>query len=322
MTAISRPLTTLALWGQMTHYRGMPLSLWIIVSVAIASAIFAVFIAWASNRNSQQNLKEQLERAWQQNVRQLKHEADQRSKQRAHDTEQLATQLKHAADDAAREREAVLRQSVYMEAAEALLSLHTLVGQMGATDCDENAVWEILAAKSAQIVRVHLIATDSTVEAVMVYLNEIAPGLLELAMLRRKLREPTSAHRGARKLPSEHERDHALRHLLSGEDASLPPPSSDAGLLDDTAEEELLVRHDKRTELCRHAVRLTHQSGKLLATSLLALRKEMGGPLDQQRYEQLWQVLVGKMEFVLKQEMESTGSLGSGVHAAQATGGD
>jgi hypothetical protein len=298
---------------------GVPLGLWLILSVATASAIIAVLVARASNLNSQRNLKEQLERAWQQTVRQLKHEAEQRSKQRVHDSEQLAAQLKHAADDAAREREAALRQSVYMETAAALLSLHTLVGQMGAADCDEDAVWQTFAAKFARVVQVHLIATDATVEAVMVYLNEIAPGFLELATLRRKLRDKTVVQHGGRNLSSDHERDQALRDLLSGEHPSSSPQAPDRGVLDDTAQEELLVRQERRVELCRRAVRLTTQSGKLLATSLLALRKEMGGPLDQQRYEQLWQVLIGKMEFVLKQDMENAGSLEGDARAAQST---
>jgi len=149
-------------------------------------------------------------------------------------------------------------------------------------------------------------------------LNEIAPGFLELATLRRKLRDKTVVQHGGRNLSSDHERDQALRDLLSGEHPS-SPQAPDRGVLDDTAQEELLVRQERRVELCRLAVRLTTQSGKLLATSLLALRKEMGGPLDQQRYEQLWQVLIGKMEFVLKQDMENAGSLEGDARAAQST---
>ncbi len=312
--------------GTGVAWSAVPMSLWLIVSMAMTCAVVAVLVAWRSNLHSRRNLTEQLERGWQQTVRQLKHEAEQRSKQRAHETEQLSVKLGHEAEQKTRSQAATLRQPVYLEAAGALLNLHTLVGQMAAADCDEDAVWNTFAAKLARIVQLHLIATEATVEAVMAYLNEIAPGFLELATLRRQLRDETVARRYAnRSSAADRERDQALRDLLNlgehGSVAQAENPGAARGPrgFDEQAREDLSIGYARRVELSRRAVRLANQSGKLLATALLALRTEMGAPLDQRRYEQLWQVLVGKMEFVLKQDIESMAGVANAIRSADST---
>jgi hypothetical protein len=307
----------------------MPASLWIIVFMATTCALAALLVAWRSTLNGRRQVTEQLERAWQQTVRQLKHDAEQRAKARAHETEQLSVKLEHEAEQNARRQAAALRHGVYLEAAGALLNLHTLVVRMAGADCDEEAAWDAFAAKLERIVQVHLIATEATVEAVMVYLNEIAPGFLELTTLRRQLRDESVTRRyGGRAGLADLERERALSELLNlGEHASWPTPrddadaasrSGDAREFDETTREALSVRFERRVEFSRRALRLANQSGKLLATALFALRNEMGESLDQRRYEQLWQVLVGKMEFVLKQDMESSSGVARVLRSAES----
>ncbi len=166
----------------------MPASLWIIFFAGIAAAITAVIVAWRSNVNSRQYLDDQMARGWQQLVRQLKHEADQRGKQRVHETEQLSKQLEHDAEHQTKELQHSLRRDTYLEAAAALLNVHALIARVATAECDEALLSEWFADYHARIVKAHLIATESTVEALMVYMNELAPAFVELISRRRQIR--------------------------------------------------------------------------------------------------------------------------------------
>ena len=287
----------------------IPLGLWIILSSLATVALLSVFVAWRSNVNTRRDLKDQSERTWQQSVRQLKYEADQRAKQRVHDSEEATALRAHDAEQAARAREAALRQTVFLEASEALLQLHLLLGRMGDAQSDERELWVRFEANLANLMPVHMIATGPTVETVMGYVNEVVPGFLELAMLRR-LRPGETASLRSSKDTSE-----LLRGLFGADAAPLPvvddeSETSDAGspvpsLADEKRLKVRLQQLEQQEGLDRRTANLTSQSGKLLAASLLAIRHEMGGTLDDRRYDQLWQVLSGKTATILKQNMES-----------------
>jgi len=232
---------------------GVPVGLWMIFFAAIASAFVAVIVAWRSNVNNQRFLDEQLTRGWQQLVRQLKYEAEQRGKQRVHEAEQLTKQLEHNADQRAKELQHSLRRDVYLEAAAALLNLHTLISRTATVECDETSLWESFSDNHARVVKVHMVATEQTVEVLMMYMNELAPAFVELIARRREIRD----------------------------------------------------QREGQADLLRRSISLTTQSAKSLATSLLAIRSEMGVPLDEFRYEQLWRVQFGKMEPIWKQDIEN-----------------
>jgi hypothetical protein len=235
---------------------GVPPGLWMIFLLAIAAAIVAVVVAWRSNVTSRRYLDEQLTRGWQQLVRQLKHEADQRAKERAHELEQLGKRLESEAGRTTKELQHSLRRDVYLEAAAALLRLHTLLCRAANLEVDHALLSQSFAEDHARVVRIHLVGTEPTVEIVMRYMNELAPAFAELTALRRQL-------------------------------AAGPPAAASAG----------------HAELRRRSIALTTQSVKLLAGSLLALRNEMGGPLDQAHYEKLWQVQFGRLEPIWKQDI-------------------
>jgi hypothetical protein len=203
-------------------------------------------------------LDEQLTRGWQQLVRQLKYEAEQRGRQRAHETEQLTRQLEHDANQKTKELQHSLRRDIYVQAAAALLNLHTLLSRAATVECNETSLWESFAHNHARVVKVHMVATEPTVEVVMMYMNEVAPAFVELTARRRQIR----------------------------------------------AAEQLAAQSEGNAELLRRAISLTTQSAQLLAASLLALRNEMGGPLDRSRYEQLWQIQFVKMEPTWKRDIE------------------
>jgi hypothetical protein len=251
--------------GGVTWY-GVPVSLWIIFFVALACAIVAVIVAWRSNVNSRRYLDEQLTRGWQQLVRQLKHEAEQRGKQRIHETEQLSKQLEYDAEQKAKELQHSLRRDVYSEAVAALLNLHTLISRTATVECSDALLWDSFMDNHARVVKVHLVATEPTVEVLMMYMNELAPAFVELTARRRQIRKTLNSAKG------------------NGQ--------SSVGI----AAEMLAAQNKGQAELQRRAINITIQSARLLATSLLALRDEMGEPLDKHRYEQLWQVQIAKME--------------------------
>jgi hypothetical protein len=257
--------------GSVTWY-GLPVGLWIIFFVAIASVIIAVLVAWRSSVNSRRFLDEQLTRGWQQLVRQLKYEAEQRGKQRVHETEQLTKQLEHDANQKAKELQHSLRRDIYLDAAAALLNLHTLLSRAATVESSETLLWESFAQNHARVVKVHMVATEPTVEVAMMYMNEVAPAFVELTARRRQIRAGAQAV-----APS-----------------GLPFEAVAAA-----------AQSEGHAELLRRSISLTTQSAQLLATALLALRDEMGGPLDRSRYEQLWQVQFGKMEPTWKQDIEN-----------------
>jgi len=271
---------------------GVPIGLWMILFVAIASVIIAVIVAWRSSVNSRTYLDEQLTRGWQQLVRQLKYEAEQRGKQRVHETEQLTKQLEHDADHKAKELQHSLRREIYLEAAAALLNLHTLISRAASVECNDTLLWESFANNHARVVKVHMVATEPTVEVVMMYMNEVAPAFVELAARRRQIRARAQA--GSRSGYSSLEESASSLAELENQ---LP--------FEAVAAEQSAAQSEGQTELLRRAISLTTQSAQLLASSLLALRNEMGGSLDRFRYEQLWQVQFGKMEPTWRQDIEN-----------------
>jgi hypothetical protein len=122
-----------------------------------------------------------------------------------------------------------------------------------------------------------MVATEPTVEAVMMCMNELAPAFVELTARRRQMRA----------------RAHVLRD------------QGTASSLTELENQAPFNGGEGQVELLRRSVSLTTQSAKSLAAALLALRDEMGGSLDQCRYEQLWQVQFGKMEPIWKQDIEN-----------------
>ena len=151
----------------------------------------------------------------------------------------------------------------------------------------------------------------------MMYMNEVAPAFVELTARRRQIRARAHVLRD-----HSHETvlDSARQVLPSGYSSLEGTASSvvelenqapfkiakDKGQYRESITAELLAaQSEEQAELLRRSINLTIQSAKLLATSLLALRSEMGGPLDRCRYEQLWQIQFGKMEPVWKQDIEN-----------------
>jgi hypothetical protein len=309
---------------------GVPFALWITVLAAVLSAAAAVFVAWRSNANSRRNLDEQLARNWQQVVRQLKHEAEQRAKQRgheaeqltkqfAHDAEQRTMQLAHDAEQRDRDRKMSLRHEVYLEAAAALTNLLTLVGKAANIEYDETALLDEFGINQAKLAKVHLVGTEATVDAVMTYINELAPAFLELIMRRVPLlirKHAIDTHVNLmNKAGAERERFVAMMQQFNLEGMRESPRWHAVEVQSKSANEQFALQKstitklraeqmEEQMETGRRGVNLVAQIARLLPGAMAAVRGEIEMPLDRRRYEQLWNVQISKVDYTWKQAMD------------------
>jgi hypothetical protein len=98
--------------------------------------------------------------------------------------QQLETQLKHDAEQRDRDRAMTLRRDVYLPAIEAVVRSHAALGHAANLDSDIAASGKQLVTDLAEIAKVHLVASEATVKAIMAFTNALMPAYLELAALR------------------------------------------------------------------------------------------------------------------------------------------
>jgi hypothetical protein len=305
--------------GSSVALYGVPLGLWIAVLLALLSAGFAVIVAWRSNANSRRNLDEQLARGSQQVLKQLKHQAEQQAEQRAHDAAQLARQLAHDSEQRDRDRQHALRREVHLEAATALTNLLSLVGRAANLEEDETAIVEKFGHNQAVLSKVHIVGAEATVDAVMTYMNELVPAFIELITRRVPLRMRQRAIDTRVELmrKADGERTHCetmMRQLrLDGlkdsprwlsVEAQYKLASQQFAVEQRTAQKLREVQIEEQLQTGQRSVNLLAQSARLLPGAMAAVRGEVEAPLDRRRYEQLWNVQVGKVEVLYKQAMD------------------
>ena len=326
-------------------FYGVALALGMIALIALVSGGSAVFIAWRVSRNGRRNLHEQQDRYWQQIVIQLKSEAEHGAKQREHAFEQLreqlgeqlsrllSRQLEHdggqpakqrssEVDQRDRESQLTARREVYLEAAAALTHLLTLIGRTATIELDDTALLTEFTMNQARLAKVHLLGAEGTVDAVMTYMNELVPAVIELLTRRVPLRlrkhaiERHVALMHASKLERERIEALMLQFDLEGMRESLRWQAADADHR--LADQQYVLQQATIAQLRgeqladqmdtgRRACKLAAQVARLLPAAMAAVRGEIEAPLDQRRYEQLWTVHIAKIDYTLKQGMERIG---------------
>jgi hypothetical protein len=97
---------------------------------------------------------------------------------------QLQMQLNNNALQRDRERAMALRRDVYLPAAEALARVQGALGQLTRVSADEEAIGRQLVTDLATMAKIHLVASESTVAALMAYQKALMPAYLELIALR------------------------------------------------------------------------------------------------------------------------------------------
>jgi hypothetical protein len=80
-----------------------------------------------------------------------------------------------------------LRREVYLQAAAALTHTNSLVARAANVDYNQNKISDEFAADLATISKVHVVASDDTIDAVMTYMNELGPAFMEMTRRRMPL---------------------------------------------------------------------------------------------------------------------------------------
>ena len=271
---------------------GVPLGLWITVLVAVLSSTAAVFVAWRSNANSRKNLGEQL-----------RLNSEQFTAKIEHDAAQLLKQLSHDADQKDRERQMSLRREVYLEAASALFRLQTLLGKVADIEHEQKIILAEFADMQAKLAKVHIVGSQTTVEAVMSYVNAFGPAFFALLAHRASLtirKSKVDTHVGlANKASLERDRCIEMMRQMNLEGSRDPARWSAVEYQDKFAREQQEMHNKKAAEyrskqlneiLAVGALSLNYniQLLKLLPHAVLSVRGELELPLDEERYKQLW----------------------------------
>jgi hypothetical protein len=121
----------------------------------IWAALIAAFVAfgstWLSNRNSRKQLRMQL----------------------------ASTALQQD-----RDRTMALRRDVFLPATEALARLQGALGRLTSVNADQEAIAQQFVTDNATLAKIHLVASESTITALMAYQKAFMPAYLELIALR------------------------------------------------------------------------------------------------------------------------------------------
>jgi hypothetical protein len=287
--SINDPATQIAFYG-------VPLSVWLTLLasllVAVISAATAMIVVWRSSANARTNLREQIQRD------------DERFKvQLAHDSEQLERRLAHEADQRERERKMSLRRDVFLEAAAALTLANSLIGRIANLDNDQKALGDELITHLSKIMRVQIVGSQQTIQAVADYIKVLGPSFTEMLALRIPLmtRKSSIDLEGTfvDSALAERKRFTAMMQQLNLDRVTDPakwePILAQSNLAAETYASHAATKDELEREqtegvfaIVRHSLVLAEKLGRLLPPALLAVRSEMDMPLDPEWYTGLW----------------------------------
>jgi hypothetical protein len=97
---------------------------------------------------------------------------------------QLRMQLQDNALQRDRDRAMALRRDVYLPAAEAIAHMQVTLGRLLDLDVDQTEIGRQMCADLSTLAKVHLVAKEPTVKALMAHQAVFMPGYLELTILR------------------------------------------------------------------------------------------------------------------------------------------
>ena len=250
---------------------GIPFALWVTIVVAVASPIFTLITVWRSNANSRRNLRGQL----------------------AHDAQQRDL-----------ERKMSVRREVYLHATAALIHTNALVGRAASVEHDLNEISDEFAADLATISKTHIVASDDTIEAVMAYMNELAPAFMEMSRRRIPLairKQDIDTHVALmNKAGADRERliammqQYNLQGIRDAEkwnalNAQAQFVSEQFETLKKTADRLRIDQLKEQLEIGDRVAEIAAINATFLPEAVLAVRSEMDMPLDRTRYLRLWE---------------------------------
>jgi len=216
---------------------------------------------------------------------------------------QLRMQLSSNALQQDRERAMALRRDVYLPAAEALARCQGALGRLTDVNADQKAIARQLVVDLATFAKIHLVASESTIFALMTYQKTFMPAYFELLELRAPLMNRQRAIEEQQTFMdaaiAEHKQIVQLMrdHNLSG--------SSDTALMDrlKLQSQSLLQRHNQYNEqqtalgreqsvaqlnIVEKLTEILERTAPLVPDTLLSARHDIDMPIDDARYRKLY----------------------------------
>jgi hypothetical protein len=211
----------------------------------------------------------------------------------------LQTQLAHDRDLKNREREMSLRKDIYLAAAEAAAAGLIAVGRFADLDVPDKQLTEGYLDKAPSVIKVHIIAKEETVRAVVNFSVELSAAFLRLfarrlplvlqkqqiAFLRGQSDSFTKEQSRMVELMKQYNMDGindpnrwgTFQHIFDFERRR----SEEATQAADTLNASLIP---KQVQFLEEVVDETIKLGRLLTPALLSIRKELELPIDETEF--------------------------------------
>jgi len=216
---------------------------------------------------------------------------------------QLRMQLQHEAQERERERAMALRRDVFLPAAEALIRGQHALGQVVNIDAPIEEAQKLMNSALTATSKIHLVADESTVRAVMAYTTTLMPAYMELLQLRVPIlirANQAKSHQAiADRAFADLTRTNELmkQFNISGQ--------TDQGawarlVRQSEAEQKLMQEHIEKANGFRSANMVAQQAmgkrssglsvqlARCFPDALLSARKELGLPIDEAAYRELF----------------------------------
>jgi hypothetical protein len=219
-----------------------------------------------------------------------------------HSRKQLRMQLADNALQRDRDRAMALRRDVYLPAVEAVTRMQATLGRLLDIEADQSKIGRQVSVDQSILAKVHLVASESTVRALMAYQGAFMPVYIEIIMLR----APLLVHKAGLethqeyidRAETENQRIVQLMKQLNIE-GNTDKAAFDRLNAQSAIEFQTLKTHSDKQAALRLEMfsgqmqlgdRMVEAIGKpaaLIATALISCRQELELPIDPIEYRRL-----------------------------------
>ncbi len=248
---------------------------------------------------------------------------------------QLTQQLQHDADQRERERTMMLKRDVFLPAAEAMIRTQGALGSLADPAADHAAIVRQFTADLATIGKAQVVASESTIDAVMAYLRVVSPAYIQASIERAQMMARREAIAMAKSFMERADRDLQRYDELLKESflSGGPDPKLAERLkhLIDTAREArkghseryvALLRQNAQAsvEVAGRSITRALEIARTIPDTLLAARSDLEMPIDADRYRKIYEAQFAAAQQTAAEAMEQLKSLGPGGDVAGADG--
>lgn len=215
----------------------------------------------------------------------------------------LRLQLQHDREQKSKERALAMRRDIYVAAAESLASALSTIARFGDLSLDNTALMSDYREKSAQLAKVHVVATEPTALALTSVMREVANVFINLNIQRGQLlsvRQQMGAfldqmhrHNASRDQYLELMKQHNIRGTMDDRLMSVlqrgfdfeQDNSNKTAATHDALLAELRPKHMLFVEHCQ---RESARIAKLLLPVIASVRLELEQPIDVEAYAKVF----------------------------------